>query len=85
MFPSQVTSKGLLLYSNQEYMDDSTGATVRTFSLPVSAEMAPTFRVVVYHVTEDGEVLADSIALPVDGISSGSVSISGWEVPEGRR
>ena len=67
-----MTSKGLLLYANQEYMDP-TGGTVHTLSLPVSSEMAPTFKVLVYHVTEDGEVLSDAITLPVEGIGSRTV------------
>ena len=73
-----MTSKGLLLYASQEYIAP-TGAshTVYTLSLPVSAEMAPSFRVLVYHVTEDGEVLSDAITLPVEGIGSGTVSGGG--------
>ena len=69
-------SKGLLLYANQETMTQ-TGRTVHTLSLPVSSEMAPTFKVLVYHVTEDGEVLSDAITLPVEGIGSGTVSEGG--------
>ncbi|XP_043245415.1 CD109 antigen-like [Amphibalanus amphitrite] len=73
-FAYVVMSKGLLLYANQETMTQ-TGRTVHTLSLPVSSEMAPTFKVLVYHVTEDGEVLSDAITLPVEGIGSGAVDL----------
>ena len=73
---AQVTSKGLLLYANQEQLKPP-GPSVHTLSLPVSAQMAPTFKVLVYHVTEDGEVLSDAITLPVDGIGSRNVSPAG--------
>ena len=70
---TQVTSKGLLLYASQEQLRPP-GVSVHTLSLPVSAQMAPTFKVLVYHVTDDGELLSDAITLPVDGIGSRHVS-----------
>ena len=54
---------------------ESSARTVYTLSLPVSSEMAPTFKVLVYHVTEDGEVLSDAITLPVNGIGGENVSL----------
>ena len=68
-----MTSKGLLLYASQEQLRPP-GVSVHTLSLPVSAQMAPTFKVLVYHVTDDGELLSDAITLPVDGIGSRNVS-----------
>lgn len=69
----QVTSKGIVLQSGTE---TALGIvqTITTFSIPVSAEMAPALHAVVYHVTTEGEVLSDSIILPVDAINQKKVS-----------
>ncbi|XP_054721683.1 CD109 antigen-like [Uloborus diversus] len=42
---------------------------ITTFSVPVAPEMAPVFHMVIYHITPDGEVLTDSVILPVDAIN----------------
>lgn len=68
----QVTSKGIIVQSGTE---NALGTihTITTFSIPVSPEMAPALHTLVYHVTSDGEVLADSIIIPVDAINQHSV------------
>lgn len=66
-----VMSKGMILLSGQENMQ----ATVRTFSVPLSVEMAPTATVVCYHVGRYGDVSVDSLTFPVNGISRNNVRI----------
>lgn len=63
-----ITSKGIVLQSGTE---SALGIirSITTFSIPVSAEMAPALHAVVYHVTTEGEVLADCIIIPVDAIN----------------
>lgn len=38
-------------------------------TLSVGSEMAPGFRLLVFHLTGDGEIVSDSCFLPVDGFS----------------
>lgn len=64
-------SKGMILLTGQENMK----ATVRTFAIPLSAEMAPEATVVVYNVGLNGDVSADSLTFPVNGISRNNVRL----------
>lgn len=51
--------------------------TVTSLAIPLSAEMAPSLRVVVYVIEEKSyEIIADSVTLPVRGINRGNVSTS---------
>lgn len=50
-------------------------STIRTFAVPLSAEMAPVATAVVYHVGHHGDVIADSLTFPVNGISRNNVSL----------
>ena len=45
----------------------SKNKTVQAFSLTTDASMAPKARILVYYVRQDGEIVADSSILSVDG------------------
>jgi len=64
-------SKGIILLTGQEVTHAST---IRTFAVTLSAEMAPAATIVVYHVGKFGDVVADSLTFPVNGISRNNVS-----------
>jgi len=70
-FTFLIMSKGIILLSGSENMD----ATIRTFAISVSPEMAPAATIVVYHVSKYNEVVADSLTFPVNGISRNNVSL----------
>lgn len=65
-----VMAKGLILLTGQENMQN----TIRTFAVSLSADMAPAATIVVYNVERLGEVVADSLTFPVNGISRNNVS-----------
>ncbi|XP_063540497.1 CD109 antigen [Cydia strobilella] len=67
-----VMSKGIILISGQENMEDG----VRTFAVTLSAEMAPVATIVAWCVERHGRVLADSLTYPVNGISRNKFSVS---------
>jgi CD109 antigen len=71
-FTFLIMSKGVILLSGSETMD----ATLRTFAIPVSPEMAPAATIVVYHVTKYMEVVADSMTYPCNGISRNNVILN---------
>lgn len=64
-----VMSKGIILLAGDETMQNS----IRTFAVPLSAEMAPAATIVVYQVGRYGDVVADSLTFPVNGISRNNV------------
>lgn len=64
-------SKGVILVTGQEVTHAST---IQTFAVTLSAEMAPAATIVVYHVGKFGDVVADSLTFPVNGISRNNVS-----------
>ena len=70
-----VMAKEILLYSSLSVFDASEGGSVKTLSIPVSAEMAPSFKLVVYDMAQHYEMIADSITVPVDGISRHNVTL----------
>lgn len=59
----------MILYAGKEVLERSSRASVKTISVPVSSAMAPAFRIFVYHVTQNFEIISDSLTIPVDGIS----------------
>jgi hypothetical protein len=65
-----VMSKGIILLCGEERMQ----TTIRTFAVTLSAEMAPVATVLVYHVGRYGDIVADSLTFPVNGISRNNVS-----------
>lgn len=69
-FSYVIVSKGIILVASQE----TTTSSVYTFSVTLSAEMAPSATIVIYHVGKFGDVLADSLTFPVNGISRNNVS-----------
>lgn len=64
-FSYVVISKGMVLLAGQEKMTSR----IKTFAVPLSAEMAPTATVLVYDLARDREIIADSLTFPVDGIA----------------
>ncbi|KAK4320554.1 hypothetical protein Pmani_008591 [Petrolisthes manimaculis] len=72
-----VLGKGVVLHSGREPVGDLTPPTVTTFSLPASAEMAPAADIVVWVVTQDGQVVSHALAVPVNPLGRHEVSI-GW-------
>ncbi|KAG0724718.1 CD109 antigen [Chionoecetes opilio] len=64
-----VMAKEMILFAAMEVLDTTSSASVKTISVPVSSEMAPAFRIFVYHLTQSHEIISDSITIPVNGIS----------------
>jgi hypothetical protein len=62
-FGAQVVSKGLVIHGSTETHPHPTKLV--TFSVPVSSEMAPTFKLVAMVVSPVGELVADSVTIPV--------------------
>ncbi|XP_054709212.1 CD109 antigen-like [Uloborus diversus] len=70
-FSYLIISKSIILLSGVEEMP----ASIKTFAVSLSPEMAPTATVVVYDIAREGEVVADSLTFPVDGISRNNFSV----------
>lgn len=66
-----VMSKGIVLVTGQEIISGG----VRTLSITLSAEMAPTATIVVWHIGRYGKVIADSLTFPVNGISRNNFTV----------
>ena len=60
----------MIIYGGTETVASS----IKTFAVALSAEMAPSTSIVVYHVAPDGEVVSDSLTFPVNGISRNKVA-----------
>lgn len=71
MFNYIVVSKGIILLSGRVAMTSM----LHTFTFTVSNEMAPTSTIVVYDIVPGGEVVADSLTFPVDGISQNNFTV----------
>ncbi|XP_067144276.1 CD109 antigen-like [Centruroides vittatus] len=63
-----VVSKGIILQMGSEKVAGLVKS-ITTFVVPVSPEMAPSLSVLVYHVTNDGQLVADSMILPVNAVN----------------
>ncbi|ODM98885.1 hypothetical protein Ocin01_07797 [Orchesella cincta] len=70
-FSYLIMSKGVILLSGSEVMD----ATIRTFAISVAPQMAPAATIVVYHISRYGDVVADSMNFPVNGISRNNFTV----------
>ncbi|XP_050702984.1 LOW QUALITY PROTEIN: CD109 antigen-like [Eriocheir sinensis] len=70
-----VMSEGAVVYSGREPVGDLTPPTVTTFSLPASAEMAPVARILVWTVTQDGQMVSHALAVPVNPLGRHEVGI----------
>lgn len=66
-----IISKGSVLLTGDEVMESS----ICTMAVTLSAEMAPVATIVVWHVERNGDVTADSLTFPVNGISRNKVLI----------
>ena len=66
-----IMSKGIILLNGQDNMQHN----IRTFAIPLSPEMAPVATAVVYYVGRYGEVIADSLTFPVNGISRNNFTV----------
>ena len=65
-----IISKGVIITIDEESMED----TISTLAITLSADMAPVATVVVWHVAQYGDVTADSLTFPVNGISRNKVN-----------
>lgn len=66
-----IMSKGIILLTGEDNMQHS----ITTFAIPLSPEMAPVATALVYHVGRYGEVVADSLTFPVNGISRNNFTV----------
>ncbi len=46
-----------------------------TIDVPISHEMAPVAKILLYHVTKDGETVADSVHVPVEQCLENKVGV----------
>ncbi|GBN47190.1 CD109 antigen [Araneus ventricosus] len=67
-----VVSKGIVLLSGAEEMPFS----IKTFAIPCSPAMAPTATLIVWDIEREGEVVADALTFPVDGLSRNNFSVT---------
>ena len=63
----KVISKGAIIHGSQQ--DHGHPTKSLTFSVPVSMDMAPTFKLLVTIVNPMGELVADSVTVPVRSIN----------------
>lgn len=47
--------------------------TITSFSVPLSPEMAPAIKVMVYQISGNADLTADAVIVPVRGINRGNV------------
>ncbi|KYN34320.1 hypothetical protein ALC56_11427 [Trachymyrmex septentrionalis] len=71
VFNYLIMSKGTILLIGEDNMQHN----IKTFAIPLSPEMAPVATAVVYHVSRHGEVIADSLTFPVNGISRNNFTV----------
>lgn len=64
-------SKGTVLLSGQEAMQEG----IRTMAITLAAEMAPVSTIVVWHIAQQGLIVADSLTFPVNGISRNNFTV----------
>ena len=72
MFSYVIISKGTILLTGREEMS----AGIKTFAVTLSPEMAPSSTILIYDTTRGGDVTADSLTFPVDGISRNNFSVT---------
>lgn len=70
-FQYMVMSKGIILMTGVEAFKDG----VRTMSITLSAEMAPVATIVVWNIGTLGQIVADTITFPVNGISRNNFTV----------
>ena len=62
-----IISKGAMVHSSQEMLTHATKMT--TFAVPISNEMVPTFKVVAMLTNPLGDLIADSVTIPVQSLN----------------
>uniref|UniRef100_A0A336LJG8 TEP1-F n=1 Tax=Culicoides sonorensis TaxID=179676 RepID=A0A336LJG8_CULSO len=70
-FYYMVMSKGIVLLTGQENMISG----VQTMAITLSAEMAPTATIVIWHIGRNSLIVADSLTFPVNGISRNKFTV----------
>ena len=73
-FSFSVVSKGLLVHGEQQTRPHD--VRLVTFSVPVSTEMAPTFKLVASILSPAGELIADSVTVPVVGLNRYKINVT---------
>lgn len=71
----KVLGKGLVLQWGEELLPNPWSVS-KTFAVPISNEMAPGFRVIVFSTTRTGEILTDTIFLPVDQFTKHAIDMN---------
>ncbi|XP_034475080.1 CD109 antigen [Drosophila innubila] len=66
-----IMSKGVILINDRETITEG----IRTIAVVLSAEMAPMATLVVWKITQQGQVVADSLTFPVNGISRNNFTV----------
>ncbi|EDW64840.1 CD109 antigen [Drosophila virilis] len=66
-----IMSKGVILINDRETIIEG----IRTIAVVLSAEMAPVATLVVWKITQQGQVVADSLTFPVNGISRNNFTV----------
>ena len=72
--PLQIVSKGRIIRVGQQRHE--AGQSLVTMSLPVTAELIPSFRIVAYYYVKPSEIVADSVWIDVKDTCMGTVSVS---------
>jgi hypothetical protein len=67
-----IVAKSSIIHSS--YLDIPSGSNVYSFSVAVSSEMTPSFKLVVFAVDQEGIVHSDSVTVPVNSIQLHKVS-----------
>lgn len=70
-FYYMVMSKGIVLLTGQENMIPG----VQTMAITLSAEMAPTATIIIWHIGRNSLIVADSLTFPVNGISRNNFTV----------
>ncbi|XP_005178924.2 CD109 antigen [Musca domestica] len=66
-----IMSKGVILMNDRETIREG----IKTIAVVLSAEMAPVATIVVWKITQQGQIVADSLTFPVNGISRNNFTV----------
>ncbi|XP_037809897.1 CD109 antigen [Lucilia sericata] len=66
-----IMSKGVILMNDRETITEG----IKTIAVVLSAEMAPVATIVVWKITQQGQIVADSLTFPVNGISRNNFTV----------
>lgn len=69
-------SKGRIVRAGRQRHE--AGQSLVTMTLPVTAELIPSFRIVAYYYVLPGEIVADSVWVDVKDTCMGTVSVPCW-------